>query len=102
MKKSGILVGSAIVLVAAVAVADTKGAGTKGHVTAYEADGKTVIDVAACPNNKYTEAPCGQTFRDKIDAMLCKSKGKGKHKWKYQAGDGAGKGIQTDQTADCK
>jgi hypothetical protein len=77
--------------------ADTKGAGSKGHVTAYEEDGKTVIDVSACPNSKYTDAPCGQTFRDRIKDQVCKAKGKGKHKWKYQVSDNKA----TDQYAQC-
>jgi hypothetical protein len=90
-----------LVMVAGIANADSDGAGTKGHVAAYDESG-SVIDVAACPPTKlawdYAKAPCGQTFRDKIKAKICDDKGKGKHKWSYRISDGK----KSKQTANCK
>jgi len=87
-------------LVAAVASADTtEKAGTKGHVTAYEADKKTVIRVDACPTKKlaFDYPTCGKALRDDIHDLMCK-RGKGTHKWWYQIADGK----PMEQAAACK
>ncbi|MBI3204876.1 MAG: hypothetical protein HYZ29_25290 [Myxococcales bacterium] len=88
-------------IVSGVAQADSDGAGTKGHVTAYDEAG-AVLDVAACKPTKlawdYAKAPCGQAFRDQVKSKLCADKGKGKHKWSYQISDGK----KAKQTANCK
>lgn len=91
---------SLAVFVSATASADsTTGAGTKGHVTAYEADGKTVIRVDSCPSKKlsFDYPTCGKKLRDDVKDLLCK-RGKGPHKWKYQIGDSK----QMDQASTCK
>ncbi|MCC6667633.1 MAG: hypothetical protein IT375_28045 [Polyangiaceae bacterium] len=102
MKTKMILVSLGLcTIVSGVASADSNGAGTKGHVTAYDASGG-VLDVAACAPTKlawdYAKAPCGQAFRDKVKEKLCADKGKGKHKWSYQISDGK----KGKQTANCK
>src|SRR6185503_20133547 len=42
---------------------DHRNAGTKNHVTAYEADRTTIIDVDPCPKGY---AACGSAFRESI------------------------------------
>lgn len=89
------------VMVAGVANADSDGAGTKGHVAAYDESG-SLLDVESCKPKghawDYAKAPCGQPFRDRIKEKLCADKGKGKHKWSYQISDGK----KSKQTANCK
>src|SRR5262245_62137035 len=64
---------------------DRRRSGSRGYVTAYEADGFTVIDVDACP---YGYSSCGQAFRESINNRLCSRHGSGRHAWYYQIGDG--------------
>lgn len=88
-------------VVAGIASADSDGAGTKGHVAAYDESGE-VLDVVACKPTKlawdYAKAPCGQTFRDNVKEKICADKGKGKHKWSYRVSDKK----KSKQTANCK
>jgi hypothetical protein len=74
---------------------DRRRAGTKGHVTAYEADGVTIIDVDACPNGY---SVCGGPFRDSIQNRLCAKHGTGRHSWFYQIGDSK----KISNSANCK
>src|SRR6185295_9984322 len=60
---------------------DRRNAGTKNHVTAYEADRTTIIDVDPCPRGY---AVCGSAFRDSIKDRLCRKHGPGRHTWYYQ------------------
>lgn len=80
----------ATVLVAATASADTlPQPGTRGTVTAYEPDGKTVVLVRACArdrNGAYAYSVCGPALRNEVRTLMC-SRGKGAHPWKYQIGD---------------
>ena len=80
----------ALLLTSTVAMADSddRRAGTTGHVTAYESDGKTVIDVDSCPTRRgaFDYTACGEPFRAKIRAAVCRDKGKGRHAWRYQIG----------------
>jgi hypothetical protein len=76
-------------------------AGTEGHVTAYEPDGVTVIEVDSCArkSNTWDYVTCGKNFREKIKARLCAERGKGNHEWLYQVSDSKSK---TKNTARCK
>lgn len=88
-------------VVAGVANADSDGAGTKGHVAAYD-DSGSLLDVQACTPTShawaYAKAPCGKAFRDRMKEKVCSDKGKGRHKWSYQISDGK----KSKQTANCK
>jgi hypothetical protein len=89
------LAATAVVTAGSTAAADVQDsrAGTKGHVTAWDSDKETVIDVDPCPRmGKYTYAyvQCGAKFRAKINDTLCRSRGKGKYLWFYQVGDSRG------------
>jgi hypothetical protein len=85
---------------AAIAKSDPR-AGTEGHVTAYETDGVSVIDVDSCARKggSWDYVTCGKAFRDKIKARLCAERGQGKHEWLYQVSDSKSK---TKNTANCK
>ena len=76
----------------AVAHADLSQAGTKGTVTAYELDGRTVIEVKPCFRTTsyggYDYARCGQWLRDSLKFQVCRAKGPGTHHYLYQVGDG--------------
>jgi hypothetical protein len=90
-----ILAATTIVTAGATAAADDQDsrAGTKGHVTAWDADKETVIDVDPCPRmGRYSFAyvQCGSKFRTKINDRLCRDRGKGKHLWYYQVGNSRG------------
>jgi hypothetical protein len=81
-----------IVLIATLAHADLRRAGTPGTVTAYELDGRTVIDVKTCFRTNgfgsYDYARCGQWLRDSLKFEICRTKGPGTHPYLYQVGDG--------------
>jgi hypothetical protein len=87
----------AVLSLTTLAVAGSDDAGTKGHVTAYDSDRTTVIDVASCEKKSlsWDYVGCGKAFREKTKERLCKDRGKGKHKWFYQVGDSKVKGSQT-------
>ena len=74
----------------APAFADPGTPGTRGTVTAYADDGKTVLDSEACPKVRlsYDYPLCGRILRDRVKASTCAAKGKGSHPWMYQIGDG--------------
>jgi hypothetical protein len=80
-----------VVLAATPAAADQDfHAGTRGSVTAYELDGKTVIAQRDCARDRrgaYAYSVCGPVLRTETKKLLC-AKGKGVYKWKYQVGDG--------------
>ncbi|MEO8698650.1 MAG: hypothetical protein ABI867_01370 [Kofleriaceae bacterium] len=66
-------------------------AGTRGTVTAYELDGRTVIDHKTClSSGRYSwDYPrCGNRLRDSVKLELCRTKGAGTHHYLYQLGDG--------------
>ncbi|MFO0567170.1 MAG: hypothetical protein U0263_15985 [Polyangiaceae bacterium] len=81
---------------------ETSDSGKRGHVTAYDAEG-AMLDTQACKPkglaHDYFSAPCGQTFRAKVKANICSTKGKGKHRWYYRVSD---RKTLTSQTAICK
>jgi hypothetical protein len=76
----------------AVAHADLSRAGTKGTVTAYELDGRTVIDVKTCFRTTgwggYDYVRCGKWLFDSLKFQMCRAKGPGTHHYLYQVGDG--------------
>jgi hypothetical protein len=106
MKRALVVVLASMTFLPAAAMAgdeyDQKHAGEKGYVTAYEPDLSTIIDVDRCPTrgrlNATDYVACGQPFRDKVKASVCRQKGKGKHTWYYQIGDGR----KSSNTAFCK
>lgn len=64
--------------------------GTKGTVTAYEADNYTVIDAKWCPRDRYGAhdyMACGNLLRSQIKTLMC-NRGPGVHAWYYQVSDG--------------
>ncbi len=73
--------------------------GSKGTVTAYEADKQTVIRADACAATKlsYDYAGCGKRLREDVKELLCK-RGKGYYKWWYQVSDSK----LMAQTTSCK
>jgi len=87
----------AVLSLSSLAIAGNEDAGTKGHVTAYDSDRTTVLDVASCTRTKLTwdYVGCGKPFREATKARLCRERGKGKHQWYYQVGDSKVKGSQT-------
>lgn len=92
----------ALVLTSTLALADDSRAGTAGHVTAFELDGKTVIDVDPCARLGKTHdyATCGRAFRPKVNATVCREKGAGRHKWIYQVGNNTH--TRSQKTAVCE
>jgi hypothetical protein len=80
-----------VVLVATVASAEQPlHPGSRGTVTAYEVDDRTVIEVRACSMHGYAHdyGGCGDTLRADVRAILC-ARGRGVHSWVYQISDGA-------------
>lgn len=70
---------------------DRTRAGTKGTVTAYEADGRSVIETKPCFRTTryggYDYVRCGKRLRDEVKRELCRKLGGGTHTWFYQIGD---------------
>jgi len=66
-------------------------AGRDGTVTAYEVDGKTVIDNKQCFRTGrfrgYDYVSCGSRLRDEVKRELCSRLGSGTHYWFYQVGN---------------
>jgi hypothetical protein len=91
MKK--LLVIASLVGIATLATADrdVTRAGTQGTVTAYQEDGRTVIENKPCfkttRHGGYDYVRCGQRLRDAVKLELCRTKGSGLHTWFYQIGD---------------
>jgi hypothetical protein len=77
---------------AAPAAAEHDHAGTPGYVTAYELDGRTVIDTKVCFRTTkyggYDYVRCGERLRDWLKIEICRAKGPGTHHYLYQVGDG--------------
>ena len=88
-----IMIAGLVSLVAADATADRDRwrAGTQGTVTAYDADGRTVIENKQCFKTTryggYDYVRCGQRLRDSVKLELCRKLGGGTHTWFYQIGD---------------
>ena len=65
--------------------------GRPGTVTAYELDGRTVIDVKTCfrttRHGGWDYARCGDRLRDWLKIEVCRAKGPGTHHYLYQLGD---------------
>ena len=60
--------------------------GTQGTVSAFEADGTTVIDVKWCARDRYGAhdyTVCGNLLRDEVKTLMCR-RGPGLHSWVYQ------------------
>ena len=74
----------------AAADRDRLRAGKQGTVTAYEADGRTVIENKLCFKTRrhggYDYVRCGQRLRTAVKLELCR-RGRGTHTWWYQIGD---------------
>jgi hypothetical protein len=65
--------------------------GTRGTVTAYELDGRTVIGHRTClPSGRYSwdYVRCGEHLHDHVKLELCHRLGNGTHHFLYQIGDG--------------
>jgi hypothetical protein len=79
----------ASLFVSAVAVADDPIAGTKGTVSAYESDAKTVIMSRRCEPKRlsFDYVSCGKKLREEMEGRLCQ-KGKGTYGWLYRVSDG--------------
>jgi hypothetical protein len=73
--------------------------GSKSAVTAYEADGTTVIKFEPCERvgRTYDYPTCGKRLRDSVAQMMC-ARGKGTHAWRYQIGSTA----QLPETTFCR
>ena len=99
--KRKVLLTLSLLSLTTLAAARTDDAGTKGHVSGYDADQMTVLDVAACERKQlsWDYIACGKAFLEKTNERLCRVRGKGKHKWFYQVGDSK---VKTNQTAICK
>ena len=87
-----LLVLAVLLTTASIAVADDEHrAGRRGTVTAYELDGRTVIENKVCVSSSrhsYDYVRCGNRLRDSVKAELCRKLGAGTHRYLYQIGDG--------------
>lgn len=67
-------------------------AGRPGTMTAYELDGRTVIDVKTCfrttRHGGHDYVSCGSRLRDSVKLRLCNRLGAGTHHYFTQIGDG--------------
>ncbi len=67
-------------------------AGGRGTMTAYELDGRTVIDVKTCfrttRHGGFDYARCGNRLRDSVKLRVCRERGAGTHRYLTQIGDG--------------
>jgi hypothetical protein len=76
--------------VVAQSTRDERG-GTPGHVTAWDADRRTLLDVDACPVTRegaWDYDACGARLRASVARALCAMRGRGEHGWFYQIGAG--------------
>jgi hypothetical protein len=66
--------------------------GSRGTVTAYELDGRTVIDRKYCSSRYRTRSveygSCSSRLRDEVKHRLCSRYGRGTHHFFLQIGDG--------------
>lgn len=69
-----------------------RSAGSRGTVTAYELDGRTVIDRRLCTTHYRTNtveySACSSRLRDEVKSRLCMRRGAGTHHYYFQIGDG--------------
>jgi hypothetical protein len=84
---------AALLTTATVAVADpdwSRTAGTRGTVTAYELDGRTIISHKTCLSMRSTwdYSRCNDRLRDTVKFEVCRSRGSGTHHYLHQIGDG--------------
>ena len=67
-------------------------AGSKGTMTAYEPDGRTVIDVKTCfrttRHGGFDYVRCSGRLRDSVKLRVCRERGAGTHGYFTQIGDG--------------
>jgi hypothetical protein len=86
-----LLIAAAFVTTAVSGTAHAEVAGRPGTVTAYELDGRTVIDVKPCFHTTryggWDYARCGERLRDRLKIEMCRAKGPGTHHYLYQVGD---------------
>lgn len=83
---------AALLTTATIATADEwRTAGTRGTVTAYELDAKTVISHKTClTSGRYSwdYTRCSDRLRDSVKFELCRRDGAGMHHYLHQIGDG--------------
>jgi hypothetical protein len=80
----------ALVGTASIASAE-RYAGTRGTVTAYALDGRTVIEHKTCISSgrySWDYGRCSSRLRDSVKLELCRLKGSGTHHYLHQIGDG--------------
>ena len=85
-----LLIAALFVVTAATGTARGEVGGRPGTVTAYELDGRTVIDVKTCftmRHGSWDYARCGERLRDRLKIEMCRAKGPGTHYYLYQVGD---------------
>ena len=86
-----VIAGLAISASTALADRDAWRAGREGTVTAYEADGRTVIENKQCFRTRrhgaYDYSSCSQRLRDSVKIELCRKMGSGSHTYFYQLGN---------------
>lgn len=67
-------------------------AGSHGTATAYESDGRTVIDVKTCfrttRHGGFDYVRCGSRLRDAVKLRVCRERGGGTHSYFTQIGTG--------------
>lgn len=66
--------------------------GAEGSVTAYDLDGRTVIESKLCFKTGryggYDYSRCASRLRDTLKWKLCRERGSGTHPYTYQLGAG--------------
>lgn len=81
----------ALVMTAAVPAVHAE-PGAEGYVTAYDPDGRTVIETKVCFKTgrygSYDYARCMSRMRDTLKWKLCRERGAGTHNYLYQWGSG--------------
>jgi len=81
---------AALVSTVSIANADRwRTAGTRGTVTAYDLDGRTVLEHRTCFRRAggYDYSSCSDRLRDGVKLQLCTRLGAGTHHFYYQLGD---------------
>lgn len=80
-----------VISVSAASTAAAQPAGDRGTATAYELDGRTVIDTKTCfrttRHGGYDYVRCGSRLRDSVKLRVCRAKGPGTHRFMIQLGD---------------
>jgi len=65
-------------------------AGTRGTVTAYDLDARTVLEHRVCfrhASGAYDYIGCGDRLRDDLKVRMCNLRGPGTHHYYYQVGE---------------